>query len=315
MRLGLVDRESFLPTMKLTARHSFVSALLILISMGVAFAQAPRPKTIPPNVAETSARAYPFEAGEELVYVAEFSRLLIKKMDVADFRFSATRQAPLKSGDSESSSSATTPYSLKLTGDISSRGFFSRLFNLTFRERVESIVEPTSFTVQKSKRTDEQGKRVRVSETTYDRGKLFWIERDPNNPARVPRTTTATFTGRVQDVLSAVYFLRTQPLVVGKNFEITLTDSGRVFQVPVRVVEKKRMKTVLGRVEVVRVDPQIHGPDGMVRGKGQFSIWLTNDSRRIPVSAKIKTEYGTFDITLRKVVTASARGALAKTTL
>jgi len=296
--------------MKLTTRYPFFgAAVLILLTMGAAFAQTPRSKSVPPNSSETSARAHSFEAGEELVYVAEFSRLLIKKMDVADFRFSAARQEP---GDSESSLAATAPYSLKLTGDISSRGFFSRLFNLTFRERVESIVEPTSFTVQKSKRTDEQGKRVRVSETTYDRGKLFWIERDPNNPARVPRTTTATFTGRVQDVLSAVYYLRTQPLVVGRSFEITMTDSGRVFQVPVRVIEKKRMKTVLGRVEVVRVDPQVYGPEGMVRGKGQFSIWLTNDNRRIPVSAKIKTEYGTFDITLRKVVTPSARGALAE---
>jgi hypothetical protein len=39
----------------------------------------------------------------------------------------------------------------------------------------------------------------------------------------------------------------------------------------------------------------------MIEEKGSFSIWLTNDKRHIPVSARIKTEYGTFDITLRKV--------------
>ncbi|MBC8029745.1 MAG: DUF3108 domain-containing protein [Pyrinomonadaceae bacterium] len=287
----------------------------ILLIMGAAFAQAPRPKSVPANSSAVSSRTHSFEGGEELVYVAEFSRLLIKKMDVADFRFSASRQEPLKAVDSGLSSNIREPYSLKLTADISSKGFFSKLFNLTFRERVESIVEPTSFTVQKTKRTDEQGKRVRISETTYDRGKLFWIERDPNNPARVPRTATVSFTGQVQDLLSAVYYLRIQPLEVGKSFEITLSDSGRVFQVPVRVVEKKRMKTVLGKVEAVRVDPQLHGPNGMVGGKGQFSIWLTNDNRRIPVKARIKLDYGTVDINLRKVVTPSARGALAKTTL
>ncbi len=303
--------------MKLKTRQLFVATLVLIVTtLCAGFAQAQKPKSLPGGSPGANSRPHSFEGGEELAYVAEFSRLLLKKMDVADFRFTASRQEPLqKSSDSGVPSDTVAPYSLKLTGDISSKGFFSKLFNLTFRERLESIVEPSSFTLQKTKRTDEQGKRVRISETVYDRGKLFWIERDPNNPARVPRTTTASFTGQVQDVLSAIYYLRTQPLEVGKSLELTLSDSGRVFHVPVRVVEKKRMKTVLGRVEVLRVDPQLYGPTGMVGGKGQFSIWLTNDSRRIPVSARIKTDYGTFDITLRKVTNPPARGYLTQKTM
>ena len=300
--------------MNLKTRHLFVATLVLIATMAYAgFAQAQKPRAIAGGSPGANSRPHSFEGGEELTYVAEFSRLLLKKMDVADFRFTAGRQEPLqKSGDSGGSSNAAAPYALKLTGDISSKGFFSKLFNLTFRERMESIVEPSSFTLQKTKRTDEQGKRVRISETAYDGGKLFWIERDPNNPARTPRTTTASFTGQVQDLLSAIYYLRTQPLEVGKNLELTLSDSGRVFQVPVRVIEKKRMKTVLGRVEVLRVEPQIYGPNGLVGGKGQFTIWMTNDSRRIPVSARIKTDYGTFDVTLRKVSNPSARRYLTQ---
>ena len=106
----------------------------------------------------------------------------------------------------------------------------------------------------------------------------------------------------MQDVLSAIYYLRTQPLEVGKTFELTVSDSGLVYQVPVQVVEKKRKKTVLGRVETLRVDPGVFGPNRMIAGEGQFSIWFTNDNRRIPVGARIKMKYGTFDITLRKVI-------------
>jgi hypothetical protein len=105
----------------------------------------------------------------------------------------------------------------------------------------------------------------------------------------------------VQDVLSAIYYLRTQRLELGRSFELTVSDSGNVYQVPVRVLEKKRMKTVLGRVEALRVDVDVFGPSGMIDNKGSFSIWLSNDKRLIPVSARVKTEYGTFDITLRKV--------------
>ncbi len=253
-----------------------------------------------------------FENGEELVYVAEFSRALLKKMDVADFRFTAAREKSIDSASSQYSGGAA--YSLKFTGDVSSKGFFSKLFNLRFREQVESIVEPASFTVQRTKRTEEQGKRARTSVAVYDRGKVFWTERDPNNPSRTPRTASTSFTGRVLDVLSAIYYLRTQPLALGKSLELTISDSGRVYQVPVRVVEKQRMKTVLGRVEALRVDAEIYGPNRMIDGEGQFSIWVTNDSRRIPVSARVKTEYGTFDITLRKVIQTPTPGeSLAST--
>lgn len=251
--------------------------------------------------------AHPFEPREELVYVGEFSRLLLKKVDVADFRFTAAREPrPQVNGGTQTVSSS---YALKLTGDISSRGFFSRLFNLHFHERMESTVEPAAFAVQKTNRLDEQGKRRRESETLFDQanGKLVWIERDPTNAAAGARSVTTTFTGQVYDILSAIYFLRTQPLEVGKTFEVTISDSGRLFRVPVRVIEKKRLKTVLGRVEVVRLDPDLHGPDGMIREQGQLSIWLTSDSKRIPVAARLKTEYGTFDITLRRIVGNSQR--------
>jgi hypothetical protein len=251
--------------------------------------------------------AHPFEPREELIYVGEFSRLLLKKVDVADFRFTASRE-PRPQSDSGTPTSSNS-YALKLTGDISSRGFFSRLFNLHFHERMESTVEPVAFSVQKTNRLDEQGKRRRESETVFDQanGKLVWVERDPNNAAAGVRSVTTTFTGQVFDILTAIYFLRTQPLEVGKTFEVTISDSGRLYRVPVKVVEKKRLKTVLGRVEVVRLDPNLQGPDGMIKEQGQLSIWLTSDSKRIPVAARLKTEYGMFDITLRKFVGNSSR--------
>jgi hypothetical protein len=188
--------------------------------------------------------------------------------------------------------------------EISSKGFFTRLFNLNFKERVESVVEPTTFTVQRTNIHDQQGKRVRTSEAIFDRkkGQMTWTQKDPNNPSREPRQMSADFSGQLHDVLSAIYFIRTQPLQVGKSFEIFIGDGGRVYKVPIRVIEKKRMKTLVGRVDVVRVEPGLFGPDRLIdKEKGQFSIWITDDSRHIPVVAKLKTDYGTFDIKLKKI--------------
>ncbi|HET9526315.1 MAG TPA: DUF3108 domain-containing protein [Pyrinomonadaceae bacterium] len=258
---------------------------------------------VPSVLAQKSAGPRHFETGEELHFEAEFSRLMLRKLDVADLKFRATRTPAAATVDNSADSS---PYALSFTADIASKGFFARLFDLKFRERVESTVEPISFTVQRTTILDEQGKRVRTTEATFDRtkGKMTWTLRDPNNPAAEPRHKTADFSGQLQDVLSAIYFIRTQPLAVGKSFEIFIGDGGNVYKIPVKVVEKKRMKTVLGRVDVLRVNPELFGPDRLIdEEKGEFSIWVTADARHIPVGGRVKTDYGTFDIKLKRVIT------------
>lgn len=296
-----------------------IFALLFVVSLffcaaALVRAQKTHEPAAPAPVARSSqARPHPFEPTEELVYVAEFSRALLKKVDVADFRFTASKQPSLQkvSDPGLAQERGSGPYLLKFTGDVSSKGFFAKLFNLRFHEQIESLVDPATFTVTRTKTVDEQGKRARISETLYGDGKVRWIERDPNDSSRAPREAVATFAGQVQDILSAIYYLRTQPLEVGKSFELTVSDSGVVYQVPVRVIEKKRKKTVLGRVETFRVDPEVFGPDRMLSENGQFSIWITDDSRRVPVSARIKLKYGTFDITLRKIIRSQTQESLA----
>lgn len=265
--------------------------LTIAIAIGVSPAAAQKRGATTPR---------PFETGEELHFEAEFSRSLLRKLDVADLKFRATRTpAAATSEDAQ-------PYTLTFTADVASKGFFARLFNLKFRELVESTVEPISFTVQKTKIHDEQGKRVRTTEATFDKstGKMTWTLRDPNNPSAEPRSATTDFSGQLQDVLSAIYFIRTQPLEVGKTFDIFIGDGGRVYQIPVKVNEKKRMKTVLGRVDVLRLTPELFGPGRLIdQNEGEMSLFVTADERHVPIGGQVKTEYGTFDIKLKRVIT------------
>jgi hypothetical protein len=245
--------------------------------------------------ASSATSARPFEPVEELHFEAEFSRALIRKLDVADIKFRAANQPD---GDS---------YALTFNAEVKSKGFFTRLFNLNFNEVVESIVEPLTFTVKKTTILDEQGKRVRKTESTFDtsKGTMTWTLRDPNNPASEPRQAITEFSGtQLQDVLSAIYFIRSKPLEVGKSFDISIGDGGRIYTIPVKVVEKKRMKTVLGRVDALRVSAELFGPQRLIDDeKGEFVIWVTNDARHIPVSGQVKTDYGTFDIKLKRVIT------------
>jgi hypothetical protein len=254
----------------------------------------------PAQAQKSLAAVHPFESVEELFYEAEFNRSLLRGLDVAEFKLRSER-TPITTPDQN----APKLYVLSLSADVSSKGFFTKLFSLKFREQIQSTVDASNFTLQKTTQLDEQGKRIRTSETLYDRSKakLSWTQRDPNNPNVEPRTAVVDFAGQLQDVLSAIYFLRTQKLEVGKKLEVFISESGHVYRVPIHVVEKKKMKTVVGRVNAVRLEPDLFGPEGMLEDeKGQFTIWITDDDKRIPVGARIKTEYGTFDIKLKRVV-------------
>ena len=273
--------------MNLKVRSSVAAFLLLLAAAVSAAAQKPtRPITL-----------RPFEPAEELIYEAELSRGLLRGLDVAEFRLKAQRRNSAKTG-----TQPQTPETLVLSCEIASKGFFPKLFGLRFRETLESTVEPVSFAVQTSKRVDEHGKRMRSSEAVFDqaRGKVSWTEIDPNDPKRPPRVVNGEFTGLVHDILSAIYFMRTQPLQLGKRLELPISDSGQVYKVPIRVLEKKRLRTVLGRVDSVLIEADIFGAGGMLNGKGKFFVWFTDDARRVPVAVKVKSEYGTFDIKLKK---------------
>ena len=241
--------------------------------------------------------ALPFSRGEELVYQAEFNRGLLHGVDVAEFRFSASTSR-IEAKDAV----ASDPMILRLVGDVASKGFFTRLAGFHFHQHVESVVDPNPFTVLRTNKLDQQNKRIRISEAIFDHEarRVTWTERDPSQ-SQPPRTTAIDFSEPIQDVLTVIYFLRTQKLEVGKSFEVPVSDSGRVFRFSVAVLERKKIDSVLGRVNVVRIQPAMFGENGLVRSRGTLSIWITEDDRHLPVKAQLKLEMGTFDIKLRRV--------------
>ncbi len=260
-------------------RAFFLPFALIAIAHVAALAQRPTPKI-------------PFAPGEQLFYEAEFTKGLLRGANIGEFRFSVQTSPTEASNDDP----------LRLVGDVVSKGLFTKLAGIHFHEHVESIVNPEQFTPLRTNKLDEQGKRVRVSEAVFDhnRRKVTWSERDPNQ-AQPARATTVDFTEPVQDILSMIYFMRTQPLEVGKTFDVAVSDSGRVFRMTVAVVERKRIKSAFGRVEAVRIEPAMFGEGRMLRGEGEMSIWITEDSRRLPVWAHLNVPAGTVDIKLKRV--------------
>jgi hypothetical protein len=273
-----------------------------VFSSAVLAKDTPKERTQP-----RAAAAMPFAPSEQLVYEGEFTKLLLRGIDIAELRFKATRPAMPAVSVEGDEQTAVASQPILLTTDVVSKGFFPKLFGASFRFHAESQVEPNAFYALRTTKSDEQGKRLRTSETIFDQDakKVEYTERDPNNAAQAPRVITAALEGPTQDIVSAIYFLRTLDLTPGKSFTVPVSDSGRVFQVPATVVaERKKMKSVVGKVSVVRIDVDMFGPGRPVEeGKGKMSIWVTDDERRIPIKARLSHDIGQLDITLKSIRT------------
>ncbi len=278
---------------------------LILSSVRHTDAVGSRPDKAP-------ATTMPFEHAEQLVYEGEFSKLMLRGIKIAELRFTARRAPTVDSASTESAT--TTSVSRKpgtngdaplvFVSDVQSRGWFRKLFGINFHYLVESTVEPSSHSILRTTKLDQQGERVRTSEAIFDRvqNKVAWVERDPRDPTRPPRVVNAPINGAAHDLISVIYYLRTQTLTPGQSFALKVSDSGGVYDVPATVfAEPKKMKSILGRVRVVRVGIDLFGKERLVDREGTMSIWVTDDARHVPIRARISTDLGTLDITLKKM--------------
>src|SRR6476646_2436147 len=110
----------------------------------------------------------PFERGEELLYQAEFTKGLLRSVDVAEFHF--------KSVPENISRGAGDPVVLHLTGDLFSKGLFRRIAGFNFHQHVESKVDVEPVRALHTDKIEESGKRSRVleAEFNHETRKVIW---------------------------------------------------------------------------------------------------------------------------------------------
>ena len=230
----------------------------------------------------------PYKVGEELVYVGKYRPFLLS-FTIADLTFKISKIEDTQSYFVESKAT--------------SRGTLTKLFSFSFLQKIDSTVDGSELQVLKTTKLDDQGKRVRESEAIFDYEKeqVTYIETDPKDPSRPPRNVASKIEPNTQDVVSAVYMLRRMPLAVGKTFVMKISDSGLVYDVPVKVTARERKKSILGKRWCWRIEPDIFGEEKFIEQKGGLIIWITDDTDRIPVLAKLDTKLGKVEIKLKKV--------------
>lgn len=241
-----------------------------------------------PSNGKTSAKARSLTVGETLSYEGKFSKI-IQGIAVADLTFTLANSPD---GDH-----------YVVQTQARSKGSLLRLFRYSFYQKFESTIDDDRFRVLKTVKRDEQKERIRDSEAVFDYGdrQVTFTETNPKEPMRAPRKIASEIKDDTHDLVSGIYALRLMPLAVGKVFELTVSDSGLVYRVPVRVTRREQQKSVLGKTMCFRLEPEVFGPGRMIDQKGSMIIWITDDARRIPVRSQINTEQGKIEVKLKQV--------------
>lgn len=231
-----------------------------------------------------------FAVGENLTYEANWSKSLLRGIGVADLNFKIVK-APDVGGNK-----------LLLQGEAVSKGTLMKIARFSFLQKIDSTVDAGNFRILHTIRRDEQKDRIRDGEALFDytSRRVVYREIDPNNPEKAPRTITSPLETVTHDLLSAIYYLRRQPLAVGKDFVLSVSDSGVIYQIPVKVVAREQLKTALGKVWTLRVEPEVFGDRRLVAGEGKMIIWFTDDARHLPVRSQIQANIGKIEIKLKQ---------------
>ncbi len=269
-------------------------AASILVGVGTAIAQ-------PNGVAATkpAAASLPFKAGETLTYEGKLNKI-IRGISVAELTFTVGE--------------TTEGNDFIINAEARSKGTLLKLFRFSFLQKIDTTVERDGFYAQRTVKHDVQKDRVRDSEAFFDYNerRVTYVETDPKEPMRPPRRIASDLESEAHDLVSAIYSLRLRPMAVGDVFMVPVSDSGLVYYVPVRVTGREQQKTIFGKVWCFKVEPQVFGPERMIERDGSMEIWITDDSRRIPVRSRVKSNFGTLEIRLREAAnTLPAKGEKA----
>src|SRR5258706_11645821 len=87
----------------------------------------------------------------------------------------------------------------------------------------------------------------------------------------------------VLDVLSSLYYIRSQTLEVGKSFTVDVHSGDKTFPLLVKVKKLEKIKVKAGKFLCYRVEPVLR-ERGIFISKGRkLEVWMTADARHMPV--------------------------------
>ncbi len=222
-----------------------------------------------------------FHPGETLIYDISWSKIIsagIATMEVKD----------------ETMPDGKAVIRFVVTGH--SVGLVDKVFPVD--DSVQSVFDPRLMQSLSYSLRESFGKKKRLRVVEFDHEQKKAVSRLNEDPPE-----TLIIPDPVQDGLSALYYLRTQEdFTIGKHIDIDVLDSGKIWTVEIYILSREKVTTPAGEFETIKVKtyPKYKGN---FQNKGEVFIWLTDDTRKIPVLMKSKLAFGSFVFNLTNMKT------------
>jgi hypothetical protein len=231
----------------------------------------------------------PFKIGETLFYDVSFEKLIFSGT-IGDMKFSVTKPESLQAD------------LLTLNVELISKGFFPMLFGIKVHNQFRAVVSAKDFGLINSMTHRQEGK-VNTEEKNRvlrDEGLVTYIHRDLANQEAPPKVLETTCPYWVQDIISAIYFIRTQELKEGQVIAIPVTDYGQNYTIEAVIGAHEEVKVDAGKFNAIKVETKAFGGK-LIKKSGELFLWFSDDARRLPVKARLKVSGATVDIELKKI--------------
>ena len=113
-----------------------------------------------------------------------------------------------------------------------------------------------------------------------------------------PRAIARELKQQVLDLLTSLYYVRANPLQVGKDITFDIVNREEQYPLVVKVLGKETVKTAAGKFNCWVVEPQFRG-EGIFVAKGKsLKVWLTDDAYRMPVKMAVEVFIGSVSAEL-----------------
>jgi hypothetical protein len=178
---------------------------------------------------------------------------------------------------------------------LESGGLVSKLYKLDDNYLVQM---EDQFCATSSDLNATEGKRRRETKVSFDRKarKANYVERDLIKKSEEHAETEIP--ACVSDIIGGLYKLRSLKLEPGQNTQIPLSDGKKSVLARVEAQEREEIKTKLGVFKTVRYEAFVF--NGVLYKKNaRLLIWLTDDSRRLPVQVRARMPFPIGSITLQ----------------
>jgi uncharacterized protein DUF3108 len=150
-------------------------------------------------------------------------------------------------------------------------------------------------------------------ENNKTRHRTFEIHADSGFFREVGKDKTEATPPDPLDDAAFFYFVRITPLEVGKKYVYPRYFRKDKNPVTIEVVKREKMSLPDGSEVSCLVLRPVIDTQGLFSKRSDTRIWLTDDSRRIPVQIRTKFPFGTITLRLREMVLAGSNAPTSPT--